>query len=341
MSEERFHIAEWYGHTFHRLGDWDRMKLASHEVGGSAMTKAELTRMVALEKQAALGAMKPRDLDRLTDLRAKLAKQQAEELPCPFRTDSPHPTCTKPGGVCSIRIFKEERGAVAPIDGNRGRLRALCPWRFHQDGTAFDKIGERLLADLKPARVGEVGFLESTGNLDSDPGEDVGRIYMILVKSNAAPGAPMDWVAVEVQAVYFSGKRMSIEFDHMLKTQGKLSMPREKRRPDYRSSGVKRLMPQLLTKVPTLRRWGKKMAVVVDVPFFHSMGKMERVTDVSNADIVWFLVDFVDDPDAGRFRLEVVEEFYTTLESATLGLTGGIPVSQGVFETRIKAKARK
>jgi hypothetical protein len=100
-------------------------------------------------------------------------------------------------------------------------------------------------------------------------------------------------------------------------------------------------MPQLLTKVPTLRRWGKKMAIVVDVPFFHSLGKMERVTDVSNADIVWFLVDFVENPSGGRFRLEVVEEFYTTLESATLGLTGGIPVSQGVFETRIKAKAQK
>ena len=341
MSEERFHIAEWYGHPFHGLGDRDRVKLAQHEVGGSAMSKAELTRMVALEEEAARGTMKPRDLDRLNDLRSKLTKQQAEELPCPFRIDSPHPTCTKPGGVCSIRIFREELDAVAPIDGNRGRLRALCPWRFHQDGTAFDKIGERLLSDPTPTRAGEVGFLESTGNLDSDPGEDVGRIDMILVKSNATTGAPMDWVAVEVQAVYFSGKRMSIEFDHLLKTQGKLSMAREKRRPDYRSSGVKRLMPQLLSKVPTLRRWAKKMAVVVDAPFFQSMGTMERVKDVSNADIVWFLVDFVEDPNGGRFRLEVVEEFFTTLESATLGLTGGIPVSQGQFEKRIKAKAQK
>jgi hypothetical protein len=59
-------------------------------------------------------------------------------------------------------------------------------------------------------------------------------------------------------------------------------------------------MPQLLTKVPTLRRWGKKMAVVVDAPFFHSMGTMERVKDVSNSDIVWFLVDFVEDPGGGR-----------------------------------------
>lgn len=341
MSEERFHIAEWYGRPFNGLGDWDRVKLAQHEVGGSAMTKAEVARLVALEERTALGSVKPSDLDRLTELRNKLAKQQAEELPCPFRTDTPYPTCTKPGGVCSIRLYKEDAGKIAPIDGNRGRLRALCPWRFHQAGTAFDEIGERLLSDPKPIRAGEVGFLESTGNLDSAPGEDVGRIDMILVKSNAEPKSPMDWVAVEVQAVYFSGRRMSIEFDHMIKTQGKLSMAREKRRPDYRSSGVKRLMPQLLTKVPTLRRWGKKMAVVVDAPFFHSMGQMERVKDVSNADIVWFLVDFVEDPSGGLYRLEVVEAFFTTLESATLGLTGGVPVSQGEFERRVRVKAQK
>lgn len=70
------------------------------------------------------------------------------------------------------------------------------------------------------------------------------------------------------------------------------------------------------------------------------MGKMERVPHLSNADIVWFLVDFKQAPPGEPFRLEVEEEFYTTLESATLGLRGGVPVSQGAFEDRIRAKAR-
>ena len=81
------------------------------------------------------------------------------------------------------------------------------------------------------------------------------------------------------------------------------------------------------------------MVVIVDAPFFHSMGQMERVGDVSNADIVWFLVDFMEDPSGGPYQLEVVAEYYTTLESATLGLTGGIPVSQGEFEDRIRDKS--
>jgi len=317
------------------------VRLAGHEVGGAAMTKAEIFRLAALEEKAALGPLKSREGERLEGLRTKLARQQAEELPCPFKIHTAHPTCTKPGGVCSIRLYSEGFQGMEPLSGERGRLRALCPWRFHQEGTAFKKVGEKMLGDTNPIQAGEVGFLESTGNLDSDPGEDVGRIDMILVKSNGAPGSPMDWVAVEVQAVYFSGKNMGIEFNHLRKTQGKLSMAREKRRPDYRSSGVKRLMPQPQTKVPTLRRWGKKMAVIVDAPFFYSMGSMTRETHVSNADIVWFLVDFVEDPAGGPYRLEVIEEFYTTLESATLGLTGGVPLAQNAFEDRIWAKVQK
>ena len=338
MAEERLHIAEWYGHPFHRLEDQDRVRLSGHTVGGATMAKAEIVRLTTLEEKAIGAPLAPREIDRLNLLRKRLAKQQAEELPCPFRIDTAHATCTKPGGVCSIRLYHEDQGQITPIEGDRGRLRALCPWRFHQNGTAFKIVGEHLLADPDPIRAGEIGFLESTGNLDSDPGEDVGRIDMILVKSNGIAGSPMEWVAVEVQAVYFSGKNMGIEFDYLRKTQGKLSMAREKRRPDYRSSGVKRLMPQLQTKVPTLRRWGKKMAVIVDAPFFYSMGTMTRESHVSNADIVWFLVDFVENPTSACYNLAVIEVFYTTLESATLGLTGGVPLSQTQFEARIRAK---
>lgn len=164
---------------------------------------------------------------------------------------------------------------------------------------------------------------------------------MILVKSNSPAGSRLEWVAVEIQAVYFSGRNMGLEFEFLKKIGGKLAMPQEQRRPDYRSSGVKRLMPQLLTKVPTLRRWGKKMVVIVDAPFFQSMGKMAYETDVSNADIVWTIVDFVENANEDQFQLEVMQEFYTTLENATFGLTGGIPLSQSAFEDRIRDKIGK
>jgi hypothetical protein len=214
----------------------------------------------------------------------------------------------------------------------------LCPYRFHKDNTVFQHIGKSLLGDSTPVQAGEVGFLESTGNLDSSPGEDVGRIDMILVDSALPENKPLDWAAVEIQAVYFSGKEMKIEFDDLVARGGATAMPVEARRPDYRSSGPKRLMPQLQIKVPTLRRWGKKMAIVVDVPFFRSMGQMRPVNHVSNSDIVWVLVDFVRKPGSDIAHLSVVEEFATTLESAIEGLTGGVAIPMDEFESRIRGK---
>lgn len=335
---ERFHIAEWYGRPFLDLTDDERVRFAQHRVGGSAMTKPELARLTALEVKEAGASLTVLEIQRLAVLRGKLAEQQSGEMPCPFRTDSIYPTCTKPGGVCSLQILADDDGTVKEVHSDRGMVRALCPYRFHQDNTVFRYIGDLLLSDGNPSQMGEVGFLQSTGNLDSQAGADVGNIDMILLSPRPADGWPLSWAAVEIQAVYFSGKEMAIEFRHIEATAGALSMPQKSRRPDYRSSGPKRLMPQLQIKVPTLRRWGKKMAVVVDIPFFLSMGEMRTVDDVSNADIVWFLVDFPKSQSGAVRELTVVKVLYTTLESAIEGLTGGVPVSLEQFEARIEGK---
>lgn len=335
---ERFHIAEWYGRPLLELTDAERVDFARHRVGGSALTKGEIDRLVALEEKEVGGDLTPAETDRLAVLRGKLDEQHFNEKPCPFRTDTAHPTCTKPGGVCSFQLYSDNGGQVQAVGGERGMVRAMCPYRFHQGNTVFRQIGDKLLDDPGPKQLGEVGFLESTGNLDSDPGADVGYIDMILVSPRPQPALPLKWAPVEIQAVYFSGREMGIEFRHMIATDGALSMPQAGRRPDYRSSGPKRLMPQLQIKVPTLRRWGKKMAVVVDVPFFKSMGEMRTVEEVSNADIVWFLVDFPRPQHGAHRELIVVDTLYTTLQSAIEGLTGGVPVSLDHFEGRIENK---
>jgi len=95
---------------------------------------------------------------------------------------------------------------------------------------------------------------------------DLGTFDNLLVVPNTEP---LQWCAIEKQAVYFSGDRMNRDFEGVLSYRGRgIPFPAGKRRPDYRSSGPKRLMPQLQMKVPWFRRWGKKMAVVVDVDFF-------------------------------------------------------------------------
>ena len=95
-------------------------------------------------------------------------------------------------------------------------------------------------------------------------------------------------------------------------------------------------MPQLQIKVPTLRRWGKKMAVVVDSDFFEAIGAMDHVPDVSNCDIAWFVVRYIEAGTKATLTRDKVQ--FTTLERAVEGLTAGTPVNLDVFEARIRQK---
>ncbi len=253
------------------------------------------------------------------------------DRPCPFRIGGGG--CTKKGGVCSFRLYEESDGVASAVSGAEDGLRVLCPRRFEENARIFRWVGETLLGTEDPQMATEIGFLSSPGG-----GTHVGRIDMVLTNHDAGTAA-FDWCALEIQAVYFSGRSMSEEFRHITTSEAEQPpFPSHTRRPDYRSSGPKRLMPQLQIKVPTLRRWGKKMAVVVDKHFYASMGDIEEVDDLSSGDIVWFTVDFERDDAGRRFQLVPDRVHVTTLERATEGLTGGKPVTLSAFEAGIRAK---
>lgn len=274
----------------------------------------------------------PSDRKRLASIQA-IEKKDRAKIPCPFRSTAGNEVwCTKEGGVCSLRLYQQAPGTQVVVQA--GPLVATCPYRFQQNGTIYRWIGETLLGHSGPVIVGEVGFLKQDVAASSGESEDVGRIDNVLVHPTHEP---MSWCALEIQAVYFSGASMSKEF-RMLRTlmTRALPLPAAHRRPDYRSSGPKRLMPQLQIKVPTLRRWGKKMAVVVDRSFYEALGEMDDVKDVSNCDIAWFVVAFEESDGEPVLRRDFVR--LTTLERAVEGLTGGHAVSLEEFETRIRQK---
>lgn len=243
--------------------------------------------------------------------------------------------------MCSIRLYQQmpddTSAQIAP--GDLGRLVTTCPSRFGEQGMIYRWIGEEVLGNPDPAVVSEVGFLEREKGeavelADEIAREDVGRIDNVLVLPDREP---LVWCALEIQAVYFSGAAMSHEYRAILAhNEDSIPFPERHRRPDFRSSGPKRLMPQLQIKVPTLRRWGKKMAVVVDESFFGALGEMTAVKHVSNADIAWFVVRY--DESSGEARLKPAFVHLTTLEHAVEGLTAGRPVSLDVFESRIREK---
>ncbi len=267
----------------------------------------------------------------------ELSSASYKTLPCPFKATEvgKQPKCSKGGGVCSLRRYaKDDSGNARP----GGEPVTTCPQRFLEGNLIFEWVGETLLGTSKPSVISELPFLMSDSEVADVEGDAVGKIDKVLVN---AEGNALRWCALEMQAVYFSGKSMENDFKMMRSWSGPgLPFPRVQRRPDFRSSGPKRLMPQLQIKVPTISRWGKKMAVVVDKAFWDSMSEMREVKDLSNSEIAWFVVAF-DEPVGGRHALKRHETHFTTLSHAVEGLTGGTPMSLEKFEREIRARISK
>ncbi len=278
-------------------------------------------------------AMEPGQRKSLAEAQARRGVQQV----CPWRsTSSEELPCTKKGGVCSLRLYEQKphSNAVCPVPGINEGLAVTCPERFYEGWFIFEWIGDRVIGCPRPTVLGEIGFLQPIGGQGGSSSRPVGKIDHVLLDPDRSP---LQWCALEMQAVYFSGAAMGQEFARLRHTdEPGIPFPTGHRRPDFRSSGPKRLMPQLQIKVPTLRRWGKTMTVVVDRAFFDAMAPMEEADDLSNADIAWFVLRYRD--IAGRLRLELDDVRFTTLERAVEGLTAGLPVSLNTFEERILQK---
>lgn len=267
---------------------------------------------------------------------AELANsKKVKVLPCPFKKDK---RCNKAGGVCSVRQYVRE-STDGPI--TLGDHVTTCPSRFFDADEIFRWVGEIMLGTPNPQVLGEIPFLQKLKNEPSsdeeeEPGEGdfIGRIDNILVNPNEPHR--LSWCALEMQAVYFSGSAMSWEFNDISEHPEMLRFPVRKRRPDFRSSGPKRLLPQLQTKVPELTRWGKKMAICVDESFFGELVGIQEVKHLSNADLAWFVVRY--EQEGKRFRLRPSKHIFSKLDSTIKALTGGTPLPQEVFESQIRTK---
>jgi hypothetical protein len=264
--------------------------------------------------------------------RRELAAEDLAGVACPFRFGA---KCNKKGGVCSLRLYEQtDAGTVA----GTGSPVATCPNRFLEDNLIYQWAGEVVLKNARPVVLSEVGFLKPLQPLNVEKSgrahEFVGKIDNVLLHPDREE---LDWCALEIQAVYFSGKEMGHEFSLLKNHAGeRLPFPAGQRRPDWRSSGPKRLLPQLQTKVPTISRWGKKMAVVVDEPFFESLVGLNPVGELSNSEIVWLVVGYEE--TATGWKLCRKREVLTTLESSVKALTGGTPLSKEDFERQLLAQ---
>ncbi len=254
---------------------------------------------------------------------------------CPFLMNS---ACNKQGGVCSLRFYEQLNSE--PVQGV-GPVITTCPNRFLEANTIYRWVGETLLDTSDPIILSEIGFLDrlrpaEKSDEESSEGNFIGRIDNVLIHPDKKP---LEWCALEIQAVYFSGMAMKKEFEMLAHLESNaIPFPAAHRRPDWRSSGPKRLLPQLQTKTPTIRTWGKKIAVVIDEAFFNSLVGLDREKHLSNSEIAWFVVAY--EPVEKGWRLVPKEVVFTKLDSSVKALTGGTPLSKEAFEKQLVTKLK-
>ena len=272
----------------------------------------------------------------LTNLTANLRKELADaalgnsEPPvCPFQNGSP--PCRKRGGVCSLQRYTE--GEEDRIHQAEGNAVIVCPSRFEQDELLIRWLAEIVgFPYLQTSSAREIPFMESVST-----GRPAGKIDLV-VATNADDR--FEWYGLEIQAVYFSGPGMTSQFEILLHDDAATPpFPNGVRRPDWRSSGAKRLMPQLQVKVPTVRRWGSKMAVAVDAPFFDSMGgaSIHPSQDINDGDIIW-LVPELSRNEYGEYRFLRRHWEVLTLEDSINKLLSARTIPRNAFETTLLEK---
>lgn len=247
-------------------------------------------------------------------LLARASLGYAEPPPCPFQQGNP--ACSKKGGVCSI-----QSGNNLPV--------IVCPKRFDDDHL-LPKWLAKIFGFSNAYLASEVPFMRSPST-----GRAAGRIDLVVSGDEEAKS----WVGLEVQAVYFSGKGMQGDFELLLEsTDAVPPPPTALRRPDWRSSSAKRLMPQLQVKVPTLRRWGTKLAVAVDLPFFEAIGGPSEAPsqDVNDGSIVWLVPRITAD-----YRLEAYHWEVLSLEDSSKRLLSAETVKRQEFEDVLRSKLKQ
>jgi len=269
---------------------------------------------------------------------------------CPFlATLIPGAKCNKASGVCSIRRFsQDENGTGIPIPDDR--VVTICPSRFLQPlgngKSIFLWIAETTLGTSQPTVIKETPFLRKVSvtpteeNDEDSTGKKAGRIDWIVVNPATGDSGELEWCAVETQSLYFSGDKMRPEFEAYAAEPSSVLFPAGRRRPDYRSSGPKRLSPQLDVKVPVLRNWGKKVVVVVDRYFHDNMSTLADAYPrarndqerLDNSDVVWFVVDYDE-----NLNITADKVIFTTLESSRQALNATEPLSKSDFTRDLKS----
>lgn len=211
---------------------------------------------------------------------------------------------TDPIGICSVSDSSEAA--------------SLCPNRFLEGGRIFQDAARIAFGNTASFSIfSEIKVFQVPDPKKRGHFKKIGKVDFVLGK--IVDDTIVDFCAVEVQAAYFSGTEVKTALRHFLANRdfGTLDTFR---RPDFRSSAQKRLIPQLQLKVPIFRRWGKKFFVVVDTQFFNSLPDF-RSTTPANSELTWLVYPFLN--TKGVYEMQAVAPTFTEWADVETSLREG------------------
>ena len=241
---------------------------------------------------------------------------------CPFR-NSP---CTKsssmdPLGVCSLS------------DGVHAA--ALCPVRLQEGNRIFNDAARLAFGDAASYGVfPEVRILKIETANGNKRNRKIGKVDFIIGKIDGKD--VIDFAALEVQTVYFSGSEIRTPMRYFLKNK-KLDESNSERRPDFRSSAQKRLIPQLRLKVPVFRRWGKKFFVAVDSQFFDALPAFPHTTP-ANSEVTW--LNYPIDKQGDAYRMKKASIIYSEWDEVQNSMREGQPPEPSEIIDELQSKLK-
>jgi hypothetical protein len=239
------------------------------------------------------------------DVQSESAWADRKSKYCRFR-DRPcnKSSKTDPIGICSVSDGKEAA--------------SLCPVRFLEGGRIFQDAARIAFGDSASFAIfPEIRILQVPDPKKRGSFKKIGKVDFVLGK--IFDNEVVDFCAVEVQSAYFSGTetRSALKYFIANRNFGALDTFR---RPDFRSSAQKRLIPQLQLKVPVFRRWGKKFFVVVDTQFFNSLPDF-RTTTPANSELTWLVYPLAY--CQGAYEMQDVKPTYTEWADVETSLREG------------------
>lgn len=203
----------------------------------------------------------------------------------------------------------------------------VCPSRFLENDLIFRAVGKEAFGEgAKCAVFPEVKLLK-----DVNTGKKTGKVDFLIGEIH--DNTIVNFAAIELQGVYISGN-IRDAFEKFLETGEQIGGFR----PDFRSSGPKRLMPQLENKVPVFRRWGIKFFVIVDT-FFSEQLPMIKETSKGNSEVTWLICDYAR--EGNIMKLNSISPKYTIFEDVQAALRTDIPPEKSEILGELREKFRK